>query len=127
MNYTSFIYGPQYIGLLFIILGAIQRYFPPKNINRWYGYRTLTARTNQQTWDEGNRYSAGYMIKAGFLVLIIGFIINAISVLFITDFQTQAVISYIVLFGGAMGVGILSTVATEKHLKNTFKNLKKRK
>jgi len=37
-------------------------------------------------------------------------------------------IKYVLLFGGAMGIGILSTMATEKHLANKFKNkIKKRR
>jgi uncharacterized membrane protein len=121
MNYQQFIVGPHLIGVLFILLGLVQRYLPPKKINRFYGYRTLTARTNQKTWDEGNRYSALYMIKAGIILLIVGFVINALSILYISDPQQRQWIAYIVLFGGAMGIGILSTMATEKHLHRTFK------
>lgn len=124
MDYKVFLIGPHLIGVLFILIGLVQRYLPPKNINRWYGYRTLTARSSQQAWDEGNRYSALYMIRAGLFVLILGGIVNAITIIYGTDFQTRQMIGYIILFGGAMGIGILSTMATEKHLKMTFKNLK---
>ena len=124
MNYSIYLFGPHLIGALFILIGLLQRYLPPKNINRWYGYRTLTARSSQQAWDEGNRYSALYMIKAGAFVLIVGFAINVLAITYVTDFQTRQMIAYIILFGGAMGVGIAMVVATEKHLKKTFKNLK---
>ena len=123
MNYTVYLIGPHLIGALFIVLGLFQRYLPPKNINRWYGYRTLTARSSQQAWDEGNRYSALYMIKAGAFVLIVGFAINVLTITYVTDFQTRQMIGYIILFGGAMGVGIAMVMATEKHLKKTIKNL----
>ena len=124
MNYTVYLIGPHLIGALFIVIGLLQRYLPPKNINRWYGYRTLTARSSQQAWDEGNRYSAMYMIKAGAFVLIVGFAINVLAITYVTDFQTRQMIGYIILFGGAMGVGIAMVMATEKHLKKTIKNLK---
>ncbi len=124
MNYTVYLIGPHLIGALFILIGLLQRYLPPKNINRWYGYRTLTARSSQQAWDEGNRYSALYMIKAGAFVLIVGFAINVLAITYVTDFQTRQMIGYIILFGGAMGVGIAMVMATEKHLKKTIKNLK---
>ena len=123
MNYTVYLIGPHLIGALFIVIGLLQRYLPPKNINRWYGYRTLTARSSQQAWDEGNRYSAMYMIKAGAFVLIVGFAINVLAITYVTDFQTRQMIGYIILFGGAMGVGIAMVMATEKHLKKTIKNL----
>jgi len=121
--------GPHLIGLLYIIIGALQRYLPPKTPNRWYGYRTATAKTNQQTWDEANRYSAVYMMKAGAIVLVAGFIIYAATMLLHTPDGTQKIIDYTILFGAAMGIGILSTVATERHLQRTFKklNLNKKK
>lgn len=126
-SYTAFLFGPHLIGVLFIIIGLLQRYLPPKNINRWYGYRTLTARSSQQAWDEGNRYSAIYMIRAGLFVLVLGAIVNAVALLYVSDFQTRQWIGYLILFGGAMGIGILSTMATEKHLAKMFKNLKVKK
>lgn len=123
MKYSIYLIGPHLIGALFIVIGLLQRYLPPKNINRWYGYRTLTARSSQQAWDEGNRYSALYMMKAGLFVLIVGFAVNVLAITYVTDFQIRQMIGYIILFGGAMGIGILSTVATERHLKKTIKNL----
>ncbi len=117
MNYSIYLIGPPLIGALFIVLGLFQRYLPPRNINRWDGYRTLAARSSQQACDEGNRYSAMYMIKAGAFVLIVGFAINVLAITYVTDFQTRQMIGYIILFGGAMGVGIAMVMATEKHLK----------
>ena len=119
-NYSDFLVGPHLIGLLFVLIGLLQKYLPPKKINRWYGYRTPTARTSQQTWDEGNRYSANYMIKAGLILLVVGFIINTLVILY-ADEGVQKLVTYFILFGGAMLVGILSTMRTEKHLLKTFK------
>jgi uncharacterized membrane protein len=129
MNYTNVLVGPHLIGLIFIVIGLLQKYLPPKSINRWYGYRTPNARTNQQTWDEANRYSANFMIKAGLFALVIGFVIYSGMLYFNVDYNVQKTVNYTILFGGAMGIGILSTVVTERHLKLTFKklNFKKRK
>lgn len=126
--YLSFLPGTQLIGVLFIIIGALQRFLPPKNINRWYGYRTPNARIDQDTWDASNRYSAIYMMKLGFIYYIIGTIINAIATLYIADYDKQNMVKYLVLFAGAIGIGVLSTTATEKYLANKFKNkIKKRR
>jgi uncharacterized membrane protein len=122
---TTLLIGPHLIGLLYIVIGALQRFLPPKSPNRWYGYRTLSAKTNQQTWDEANRYSAIYMMRAGAIVLIMGFIVYAGTMLMHVPDSTQKIIDYAMLFGAAMGVGILSTVSTEKHLARTFKKLNK--
>lgn len=124
-NFIDILIGPHLIGLLYIILGALQRFLPPKKPNRWYGYRTLTAKTSQQTWDEANRYSAVYMIRAGVIVLLGGFLIYAGTLYLHMPDSTQKIIDYTMLFGAAMGIGILSTVATEKHLARTFKKLNK--
>jgi uncharacterized membrane protein len=121
MNYMNLIVGPHLIGLLFIVIGLMQLYFPPKKINNWYGYRTQTARQNQKTWDEGNRYSARYMIRIGIVFLVLGIIINALSILLITDDRMQTFIKFFLLFGGAMGIGIMTTIETERHLALKFK------
>ncbi len=124
-NFTELLLGPHLIGLLYIMIGALQRYLPPKSPNRWYGYRTITAKTNQQTWDEANRYSAIFMMRAGAIVLVAGFIIYAGTTMMHFQDTTQQIIDYTILFGAAMGVGILSTVVTERHLSRTFKKLNK--
>ena len=121
MDYSVYLVGPHLIGLLFIIIGLLQYYLPPKKINRWYGYRTPSARSSQKAWDEGNRYSAIYMIRAGVILLLAGFFVYAGLIHFNADIDTIKMVSYVILFGGAMGVGILSVTATEKHLRNKFK------
>jgi len=129
MNYyLSFLVGTQLIGVLFIVIGALQRFLPPKKINRWYGYRTPNARIDQETWDVSNRYSAIYMMRLGLVYYIIGTVINAIARLYIDDFDKQNMVKYLVLFAGAIGIGVLSTMATEKYLAAKFRNkVKKRR
>lgn len=129
MDTSLFFVGPHLIGALFIIIGLLQRFLPPKNINKWYGYRTQTAKSSQQAWDLGNRYSAIYMIRAGVVVLVAGFFIEVGMGYFGTDAGIQKTVGYIILFGGALGIGILSTAATERYLHRTIKKpaVKKRK
>ena len=129
MDNSQFLVGPQLIGLLFIIIGLLQRFMPPKNINKWYGYRTLTAKSSQQAWDLGNRYSAIYMIRAGVVVLVLGSFIELGMAWYGVDAGVQKIVGYIILFGGAMGIGILSTMATERYLHRVIKMpaVKKRK
>jgi hypothetical protein len=119
-TYLAYLAGPQLIGVLFVILGIIQRYLPPKNINNWYGYRTAKARSSQEMWKEGNKYSADFMVKAGMIVFFIGLMIKSVLILMKADAEIQKTAGYIILFGGALGIGVLMTIVTEKHLK-TFK------
>jgi uncharacterized membrane protein len=117
------------IGLLFIIIGLLQKFLPPKNINTWYGYRSAAARASQQTWDAANRFSSTFMIRAGIFVLVAGFIVYMAAIYFKADAGILKSIGYIILFGGAVGVGAITSVVTEKHLAKTFKakQAKKRK
>lgn len=61
-------------GLIFIIAGIILLKFPPKKINRFYGYRTSSSMKNQERWDFAQIYSSKEMIKVGFLLTLVGLI-----------------------------------------------------
>ena len=54
-------------GLIILLLGSVFSFFPPKKINRWYGYRTPRSMRNQETWNVANRFSGWLMIIAGML------------------------------------------------------------
>jgi len=127
MDYLSLLKGPYMIGLLFIIIGILQKYLPPKNINSWYGYRSASSRVSQQTWDAANNYSSTFMIKAGIVVLLLGYIIYMLTHLLTGDNDIRQMVSYFILFGGALGIGAFTAAATERHLRRTFKPKKKRK
>jgi uncharacterized membrane protein len=49
---------------------------PPKKINLFYGYRTARSMSNQNVWDEANKYSAQLMTVYGVLHILIGVISN---------------------------------------------------
>lgn len=59
-------------GLVALGFGIIPKIVKPKKINSWYGYRTPLSMKNQDTWDEGNRYSTNQYIIAGVILLILG-------------------------------------------------------
>jgi len=119
-TYLNYLTGPQLIGILFVVLGLVQKLLPPKTINNWYGYRTTLARSSQEMWKEGNKYSADFMIRAGALVFFAGLMIKSILLLLKVYAEVQKTAGYIILFGGAIGIGVLMTMVTEKHLR-TYK------
>ena len=123
-TYLAYLAGPQLIGVLFVLLGMVQKYLPPKTINNWYGYRTAQARSSQEMWVEGNKYSANFMIRAGMIVFFAGLMIKSVLLLLRADADVQKIVGYAILFGGALGIGVLMTIVTEKHLR-TFKPVKK--
>lgn len=56
-------------GFIFLIAAAVMYYFPPKNINLLYGYRTPASMKSKDRWDFAQRFSTIQMIK-GSIVLI---------------------------------------------------------
>ena len=60
---------PLLTGLIFIIAGFIMFRFPPKKINMFYGYRTISSMKSQERWDFSQLYSAKKLIYFGFVML----------------------------------------------------------
>jgi uncharacterized membrane protein len=97
-------------GLVTLGFGIVPKIVRPKKINSWYGYRTVTSMKNQETWDEGNKYSSTQYIIAGVILLIIGRISYAII----------ASKPYLVPLIAFIPVLMLTVFTTEKHLKKVF-------
>ncbi len=102
------------LGIIFVIAGLIQWYFPPKKINAFYGYRTNSSMKSQERWDFAQKYSAKESIKLGALLVVFPLI------LFVVDIENFA--------GMWIGLGLLICVCiilifrTEKALKQHFKS-----
>jgi len=117
---ASWIFGPQLLGVMFLLIGGIQYLLPPKRINDYYGYKTEAAKKNQQTWDAANRYSSIYMIKAGLALLIVGFMVTALFNEIVIPFKLRTGLTIFLLILSAMLPAILMIVSTEKYLTKTF-------
>jgi len=117
---SNWLIGPQLIGVLLIIIGAIQHFFPPKRINNYYGYRMPSAQKNQQTWDEANRYSAICMIKCGVVVTILGVILTFIFMQTTMPANLRDGLAIFTLLVSGMAPVLVMIVATEKHLSKKF-------
>ena len=61
-------------GLPLLIAGIIQYFFPPKEINSLYGYRTKRSMKNNHNWKIAQIYSAKLLIVFGLSYSIIAFI-----------------------------------------------------
>lgn len=59
------------VGLLLVISGGIFRKYPPKEMNRWYGYRTGNAYKSKEVWEFAQKYSAGLILKTGVVLTFI--------------------------------------------------------
>ncbi|MBK0379767.1 SdpI family protein [Mucilaginibacter segetis] len=116
----SWFIGPQLIGAVFIVMGLIQRYYPPKHINGLYGYRMPSATKNQQTWDEANRYSGTYMYRIGWVMLVMGIIITVSLYQIPMQANLRDGINVMLLIAGSIVPCVMLIISTEKHLQNTF-------
>jgi uncharacterized membrane protein len=95
-----------------LIMAIITNIFPAKKMSNWYGYRTALARTNQDTWDEAQRYSTDIMTYIGYITLPLVFAI------FYFTTNTWWVLAVAMTMPVLVVVSVV--VFTEKHLTKTF-------
>jgi uncharacterized membrane protein len=103
-------------GLLFLI-SIIFWKFPPKKVNRIYGYRTPKAIQNQEIWDFANTtFNSNLLIYAG-----ISFLAGLAFVTFLEAELTWQPMAFVFLSI------IVSIVKTEKALTSNFTEEGKKK
>ncbi|MBW4888352.1 SdpI family protein [Mucilaginibacter sp. HMF5004] len=110
----NLIIGPQLIGIIMLLVGFIQYRFPPKHINKYYGYRMGLALKNQQTWDAANSYSGKLMMKIG-LICIVG----GIALALILGSHAEPAMPLLAMASG-IASPIVMMVMTEKYMDKTF-------
>jgi uncharacterized membrane protein len=120
MNLANWIIGPQMVGVILLLLGFIFYGFPPKHINKWYGYKMPSAYKNQAAWDEANRYSAICMLKSGMVLLIVGLLVTLIlKELSIQARLKEGLTAFFLIASGPIPC-LYIIVSTENHLEKTF-------
>ncbi len=97
-----------FIGSVLLALAMLMKFWPPKKINSFYGYRTPRSMKNQMAWDEGNSYCADLMIWAG---------ISTIVVQFLCYLFVRGEISILIPVGYYLVFVLASIVLTERRLK----------
>ncbi len=66
-----FIEIPFVLGIIFLIIGIVFYFFPPKKINYIYGYRTSSSMDNQEKWNFAQKHSAIKMIQGSLFLLAV--------------------------------------------------------
>jgi len=108
------------VGVILLLLGCIFHYYPPKYINKWYGYRMPSAQKSQATWDEANRYSAICMLKSGMALLIVGLLITFILKEVNIPARLKEGLTALFLIASGPIPCLFIIVSTENHLEKTF-------
>ncbi len=112
---NSLMLGCLFVGIAFYITGNLLRRYPPKKINRWYGYRTPASMKSQERWNFAQIFAAKEMIKQGFLLTMAG-----ISFGFLFQFDDSTNVILIVSFVLVSSIAMI--VLTERALKKNFQN-----
>ena len=60
-----------FLGLFFMFVGMLLYYFPPKNRNIIYGYRTPASLKTRETWLFSQRYAGLRMLVGGAVTMIL--------------------------------------------------------
>lgn len=120
MHWIEWFIGPQLIGAVFLLAAFIQQKYPPRKINNYYGYRMPSAMKSQERWDEANRFSAAYMIKAGLVLVIAGFLITLLLYFIPMPQKFKFAALFLTIMASAMGSAIAMIMATERHMERKF-------
>jgi len=64
------------LGVSLLLLGAVLTFFPSRNKENGYGYRTFRSTSDEKLWEEGNRLSGKVLLYGSPLGLMICLGIN---------------------------------------------------
>lgn len=98
------------LGITCIIIGFIFKAFPPKKINSIFGYRTILAMKNQDTWNEAHKYSANTFVILGFIFVPLQFVLSQLNL----GYGYEKIVISICF--------VIMIIINEMHLKKIFNN-----
>ena len=101
---------PFVLGIVFLIIGIVLYFFPPKKINYIYGYRTSSSMENQEKWNFAQRYSAIKMIQGSLFLLAV----SGLGLLFTLTPNQQVIIGIASLVIHIVGMFYLTENAIKK-------------
>jgi len=107
---NEFLNMPFFLGIIFLLLGLLLYFFPPKKINIIYGYKTSNSMKSQERWDFAQKFSAVKMIQSGLATLILSLL------LFFFHFKENNFVVYAVL----IIIVFYIIFFTEKAIKSKF-------
>jgi uncharacterized membrane protein len=101
-------------GIIFLAIGTYLYVLPPKKINNFYGYRTITSMKSQERWDFAQKYSAIKMIQGSAFLLLV----STLSLLVTLSKNQQFYIGI-----SALVIYVITLIyLTEKALRKQFPN-----
>lgn len=101
-----------FLGLLFMVFGLLLYYFPPKNRNIIYGYRTQSSLKTPESWAFSQPYAGLRMLVGGAVTMILSIAIHVGD--FRDNFELTAEIILVV------GLILYVFITTEAAIKKRF-------
>ena len=84
------------IGVVIIVAGIVLFFFPPREINSLYGFRTSNSMRNKANWDKANKYCSRLLIIFGIMILIIALVFKS-TILNFLALGVSIVLTYILV------------------------------
>lgn len=100
--FTLLHFLPALPGVLFIIVGALMKAFPPKNRNWFYGYRTTTSMKSQEAWDLAQAFGARESMRLGAIQAVVGLAVGY------TVANEVFPVAYIIVSAVACGITLIA-------------------
>ncbi|NER11320.1 SdpI/YhfL protein family protein [Muriicola jejuensis] len=70
-DYHALLATNIFLALLIIALPLLLTYYPPKNINFFYGYRTKSSLKSKKNWDIANRIYPKELLKYSIYTILL--------------------------------------------------------
>lgn len=96
------------IFILLLLVALILKFFPPKKINSFYGYRTQRSKQNIKNWKIANNYSANLLIIISIFLIIVSIFFDTLALKHSKIIQSVLLVISI----------ILMIILTENKIKN---------
>ncbi len=101
------------IGFILTLAGLALRFFPPKKMNWWYGYRLPSAYKSQEHWDFAQKYGGKQLTIWG----IVCALLSPSFYLFSMSEEVKLMVVLIVTIGTAVASIALTEAAIRKRFR----------
>jgi uncharacterized membrane protein len=99
-----------FVSLFILVIGILFKLFPPKKINGFYGYRTLSSMINIKAWNYAQKIGAYSFIVLSIVLLIIG-------LLFMLFNYSNYTIEVTIFLLGLCAMFITDEIMVRRHIK----------
>lgn len=97
---------------LLLIVALVWKFYPPKEINSLYGYRTTKSMKNKETWKFANMYASMWLVRLTALLFMIA--------IFLYSWPVDTELIEVYMIGPVIISLIVVIIRTENYLSKVF-------